>query len=67
MITVNSNLPDLKAEKQVTDSQIKQFQKNGHILIAGILNAAEVSAYRDAINQAAQKYNTEKRKLNERG
>lgn len=66
MILLNSNVPALEADKQVTDSHIKEFRKNGHVLIPDILNADEVSAYREVINKAANQYNTERRKLIER-
>ena len=66
MATTTDNLPELKDNKQVTDAQIEGFRKNGHVLIPGILNADEVSAYRTVINKAANRYNTEKRSLDER-
>ncbi len=66
MIVTQSNLPELKDDKQVTEPQIQEFRKNGHVLIPGILNADEAAAYRAAINEAATQYNTEKRKLDDR-
>lgn len=66
MIMLNNNLPELKNEKQVTDFQMEEFRKNGHVLIPDILHPDEVSAYRTVINQAANQYNTEKRSLEDR-
>jgi ectoine hydroxylase-related dioxygenase (phytanoyl-CoA dioxygenase family) len=59
-------LPSLNETITITHEQKEAFRKNGHTLVKNILNAAEVAAYRDAINEAAYKYNTEKRKLEER-
>jgi len=57
------NLADFKA---ISETQINSFRENGHVLIPGVLNEAEVSHYRDVINSAATKFNTEKRKLEDR-
>lgn len=59
-------LPDLDDFITIDERQIKEFQKNGHTLIRNILNPDEVAAYREVINCAAYKYNTEKRTLEER-
>lgn len=63
---LNIKLPELSDHKLLTDSKIEEFRKNGHILTPGVLNNDEVAAYRDVINEAADKHNTEKRKLEER-
>jgi len=59
-------LPSLNEPISLNESQINAFRKNGHTLTKGILNAGEVAAFREAINEAAYKYNTETRKLEER-
>lgn len=59
-------LPVLNDYKHIADSQIEEFRKNGHILIPKVLDPKEVSVYRDVITEAANKYNPEKRKLEER-
>ena len=59
-------LPDLDNFIEVSDQQIHQFQKDGHTLIKGILSEAEVEAYRDVIVEAADKFNSETRKLADR-
>ena len=60
------HLPSLQNTITIDDAQKEAFRKNGYTLIKNILNADEVNAYRDVINNAAYKYNTEKRKLEER-
>ena len=42
------------------------FEKNGHTVTPNVLTRTEVAAYREVINAAAYKYNTEKRSLHER-
>lgn len=59
-------LPTLDDYKLINDEQIKEFRKNGHTLTPNLLDEDEVRIYRQVILQAAQKYNTEKRKLEER-
>lgn len=59
-------LPSLSSTIAIDAAQTRAFQQNGHTLVRNILNADEVAAYRDVINEAAYKYNTEKRKLEER-
>jgi ectoine hydroxylase-related dioxygenase (phytanoyl-CoA dioxygenase family) len=59
-------LPALDTNVTIDASQIKAFQTNGHTLTRNVLNKEEVTAYRDVINEAAYKFNTEKRKLEER-
>ena len=50
----------------IDQQQIEEFRTKGHTLIKGVLHPEEVPSYRDAINEAAYKYNTEKRALEER-
>ena len=59
-------LPVLNDIKEISEQQIHEFQKNGHTLVKNILNAEEVAIYRDIIAHAAEQYNTEKRKIEER-
>jgi ectoine hydroxylase-related dioxygenase (phytanoyl-CoA dioxygenase family) len=59
-------LPALDSTIAIDPKQIQEFQKNGHTLIRNILTPDEISVYRDVINAAAYKYNTEKRALEER-
>jgi ectoine hydroxylase-related dioxygenase (phytanoyl-CoA dioxygenase family) len=59
-------LPALDQYIKLDNAQIEQFRKDGHTLTRNVLSSDEVSAYREVINAAAYKYNTEKRSLAER-
>lgn len=59
-------LPSLNDTISLDKAQINAFRENGHTLTKGLLHADEVAAYRQVINEAAYKYNTETRKLEER-
>ena len=52
--------PSLSAE------QVLDFQQKGAIHIPGVVSREEMEFFRPAINEAVQKYNTEKRKMEER-
>jgi ectoine hydroxylase-related dioxygenase (phytanoyl-CoA dioxygenase family) len=62
----DTSLPYLNNFIEIASGQAEEFRKNGHTLIKGILTAEEAAVYRSVINEAAYKYNTEKRKLEER-
>lgn len=59
-------LPELTDFHSLTNAQIEGFRTNGHVIIPSVLDKDEVATYRDVINEAANKHNTEKRKLEER-
>lgn len=59
-------LPSLDEVKKLDATTIESFRKDGHTLIAGVLNKEEVNAYRNVINNAAYKYNTETRAMKDR-
>ncbi len=59
-------LPALDKTINVDITQINAFRKNGHTIVRNVLTHEEVQAYREVINSAAYKYNTEKRALQER-
>ncbi len=59
-------LPTLDQYIKLNQAQIEEFRKDGHTLTKNVLSNDEVSAYREVINAAAYKYNTEKRSLAER-
>ena len=60
------NLPLLNDTKTIDEATIQSFRKNGHTLIPGVLNKEEVEVYRNVINNAAYKYNTETRAMEDR-
>lgn len=59
-------LPSLQDHRLPDDAQIESFRKNGHVLIPSLLDADEVASYRNVINEAAYKYNTETRDMKDR-
>lgn len=66
MHIVPSTLPDINDFREISPEQAASFRKNGHILTPHVLNGAEAAAYRDVIVDAANQYNTEKRRMEER-
>lgn len=65
MLTITS-LPDINNSINVSEENINAFRKNGHTLTRNLLSEEEVKAYHEVIKNAAEKYNTEKRKMEER-
>lgn len=61
-----TQLPSLNNVISVDPAQVQEFQTNGHTLVKNILTPEEAAAYREAINEAAYKYNTEKRAMKDR-
>jgi len=61
------NIPMLDDRRDISTSQRDEFRDNGHLLVRGLLNAEEISAYRGIILEAVKKQSREKRKLPERG
>ncbi len=61
-----TKLPALSDVKPIAAATIESFRKNGHVLIPGILSAGEAALYREVINDAAYRYNTETRPMEER-
>ena len=66
MNTFVSELPLLDELKPIAQESIKEFAEKGHTLVRDILSPEEVAAYRPVIVNAADKYNTERRKLQDR-
>lgn len=59
-------MPLLEETIDISPEQIEAFHREGNTLIKGVLRPEEVNTYREAINDAAYKYNTEKRTMQER-
>lgn len=51
---------------KVSENQISDFQKNGHILLPEVATFEEISFYRPKISETVYNYSTENRKLSER-
>lgn len=64
-MTINQ-LPALDTPYSITPDQIQSYQENGHILLRGVADEAEIAAFRPIITDAAMAYNTEKRSLEDR-
>src|SRR5450432_3779857 len=62
----DTTLPSLNNFSEIAPEQKSAFRKNGHTLVKQVLSAEEAGVYRNVINEAAYKYNTEKRKMEER-
>jgi ectoine hydroxylase-related dioxygenase (phytanoyl-CoA dioxygenase family) len=65
-IMTTNVLPALDTTLHISKEQIAAFRENGHTLTPSVLTRDEATAYRDAINNSAYKYNTEKRALQDR-
>ncbi|HVX26056.1 MAG TPA: phytanoyl-CoA dioxygenase family protein [Parafilimonas sp.] len=62
----STSLPDINNQIKVQEENIKEFREKGHTLTRGLLSKEEVEAYHEVIRNAAEKYNTEKRKMEDR-
>ncbi|MEO5889117.1 MAG: phytanoyl-CoA dioxygenase family protein [Ferruginibacter sp.] len=62
----DTQLPLLEEFISLDPAQVQAFRNNGHTLIKGVLQPGEIPGYRDAINEAAYAFNTEKRELADR-
>ncbi|MGZ3872832.1 MAG: phytanoyl-CoA dioxygenase family protein [Mucilaginibacter sp.] len=61
-----TQLPQLDDYKTLPLENIAEFREKGHTLVKQVLSADEIAAYRPVIVSAADRYNTEKRKLQDR-
>lgn len=66
MIDPIQNLPDLAEDYALQPAQIAEYQRNGHILLRGVCNSAEVQAYEPIINAAVVRYSADLPPLAER-
>jgi ectoine hydroxylase-related dioxygenase (phytanoyl-CoA dioxygenase family) len=66
MNTKVDQLPALDDYKKLPDENINEFREKGHTLVKEVLSADEIAVYRPLIVGAAERYNTEKRKLQDR-
>lgn len=66
MAETTLNLPDISGEYSITDEQREQYRRDGHILLRAVLAPDDVAAYRQVIVDAALRYNTENRPMEQR-
>jgi ectoine hydroxylase-related dioxygenase (phytanoyl-CoA dioxygenase family) len=65
-MNLTQSLPSLDSRFAVDVQMKASYQSQGHVLIRNIVSEAEMAAYRPVILEAADRYNTEKRKMEER-
>lgn len=63
---MSTELPSLNPIKEISTETIDCFRRDGHVHVKDIISAAELAEYRKVINLLVNRYNTEKRKLEER-
>lgn len=61
-----TQLPDLSQVYPVSAEQVTIYQQNGHIKLRQVATREEVGSYRPVIVEAAHRYNTETRPLDQR-
>jgi ectoine hydroxylase-related dioxygenase (phytanoyl-CoA dioxygenase family) len=66
MTTTINPLPDLSGAYPLTETQIADFQRNGHVLLRGVCSPTEIAAYRPVLNEATARDNRETRPMEER-
>ncbi len=59
-------LPDLSTEYPLAPRQAAAYRADGHVLLRGVCAPEEIGVYRDVLVDAAQRYNTERRPLEQR-
>jgi ectoine hydroxylase-related dioxygenase (phytanoyl-CoA dioxygenase family) len=59
-------LHELNDRIELPQKQIEEFRETGHTITRGLLSPEEISAYHSVIKNAAMKYNTEKRRIEDR-
>jgi ectoine hydroxylase-related dioxygenase (phytanoyl-CoA dioxygenase family) len=66
MTSINLQIPTLEEINILSDDQIQQFRQNGHTLTRGCLTRTELEVYSKIIDNAATRFNSEKRKIEDR-
>lgn len=66
MVTAITDLHELGASVNISYDVAKEFRQNGHALVRNILSTEQAATYRKLIVDAAGRFNTEKRRMNER-
>ncbi|MEO6851688.1 MAG: phytanoyl-CoA dioxygenase family protein, partial [Mucilaginibacter sp.] len=59
-------LPRLNDLKTIPAENVNEFLEKGHTLVQNALSTEEIAAYRPVIVDAAARYNTERRKMQDR-
>lgn len=61
-----TKLPPLETEYTISPDQVSRFQRDGHILLRGVVAPEEIAAYRPVILEARDKYGQEPTALSQR-
>lgn len=65
-MNILAELPELTQNYLVTKEQKADYQANGHVLLKNVLTHDETTRYRDVIVEAANRFNNETRKMEDR-
>lgn len=65
MMTVQTQSLELAEEYPLSPDQIAEFRRDGHTVSRGLCLPEEIAVYRPAINEAAGRFNTETRSLDQ--
>ena len=65
-MTQTSVLASIFEPFRITEEQTELYRENGHVLLKGVLSGSELASHRQLIAHAAQRLNTEQRKLEDR-
>jgi len=63
---MNKKLPELDTEYKISQDQVQQFQRDGHILLRGVCSKEEIEAYRHHIGAAVREHAKTQDDLSER-
>lgn len=66
MLAVETELPDLKSSYRVSPETCARYRRDGHVMLRGVCAPDEIEAYRDAIVDAASRFDRERRPLGRR-
>ncbi len=65
-MTTTSGLPSLAADYALRQEDIQSYGQNGHVLLRSVCSAEEVEPYHRVISEAAYRYSSEQRPMEER-
>jgi ectoine hydroxylase-related dioxygenase (phytanoyl-CoA dioxygenase family) len=66
MSSTITDLPDLSTPYDLSDSQVSDFQRDGHLLLRGVCSQEEIATYRRVLLDATMRNNKETRPIEER-
>jgi hypothetical protein len=64
---LSKTIPPLDDFQEISTAQRDEFRENGHLMVRGLLSAAEVGVYRQLVVDAVKRLSRERRKSPERG